>query len=60
MFLRPDENPGMLLNLNYRDFAPSMPARERLVITMKVRNRCLQKFRALWYVEYLINLSERP
>lgn len=38
-----------------------MPAsRERLHKSMKMWNQCLEKFRALWYDEYLLSLRERP
>lgn len=60
MFLRPSESPGLLLSLNDEDLSSHLPSREKLLGTMQVRNQCLEKFRALWYDEYLWNLRQKP
>lgn len=60
MFLRNNENTVPLLKLNYRDFAHFMPAsRERRLRIMQMRDECLDKFRELWYDEYLLSVRKR-
>lgn len=61
MFLRPNKNPGLLLDLNDEDFASHLPpSRERLLRTMQFWDQCLESFCTLWYNEYLLSLREKP
>lgn len=61
MFLLPNENLGLLFNLNNGDFVPCIPdSQERLLRTMYMWNQCLKKFSTLWYDEYLLSLREMP
>ena len=58
MFLNPNKNPGLLLQLGQRDLATAVPpSRERLIRTMELRNEWLANFHKLWYNEYLLDLG---
>ncbi len=35
-------------------------SQEKLIRTKQVQNKCLEKFRVLWYNEYLLSLREKP
>ena len=60
MFLNPNKNPGLLLQLGQRDLATAVPpSRERLIRTMELRNEWLADFHKLWYNEYLLDLGRK-
>ena len=58
MFLNPNKNPGLLLQLGQRNLATAVPpSRERLIRTMELRNEWLADFHKLLYNEYLLDLG---
>ena len=60
MFLNPNKNLGLLLQLGQRELATAVPpSRERLIRTMELRNEWLADFHKLWYNEYFLDLGRK-
>ena len=56
-FLKPYAETSLLIK-NPKDKLPSTLGRRNLVKSLEIRDRLLDKFKALWYEEYLLGLKE--